>query len=206
MAKIPLLILSGPSGSGKSTVIERLLAAPDPPMRLSVSVTTRPPRGNERDGVHYHFWTRERFEEEVRAGAFLEWAKVFDQCYGTLRREVEPYQEKGTIVLLEIDVQGAAQVRSVWPHQVSVFLRPPSLQVLEERLRKRGTEGEAAIRRRLEGAQRELERAGEYNYQVVNEDLETAVAQLRAILRLEMAIAELRAILRRQCERGSYAG
>jgi guanylate kinase len=192
MPNAPLIILSGPSGSGKSTVLARLLAPADLPLRLSVSATTRAPRPGERDGEHYHFLTREQFEAERDAGAFLEWAEVFGNYYGTLRREVEPFREQGVGVILDIDVQGAAQVRRQCPDAVSVFLRAPSLEVYEGRLRKRGTESEAAIQRRLAGARRELEHAGEYNYVVVNDDLETAVGQLREVVRQEF-------------ERGSHA-
>src|SRR5580704_13628435 len=102
----PLFILSGPSGSGKSTVLQRLLAGSQPPLRLSVSATTRQPRPGERDGKEYHFWKPERFEAEVQADGFLEWADVFGKCYGTLRCEVEPYREQGIGVFLDIDVQG----------------------------------------------------------------------------------------------------
>jgi len=182
MAEGPLIILSGPSGSGKSTVIARLLALRDPPLRLSVSATTRRPRPGEQGGVDYHFWTRDRFEAEVRAEAFLEWAEVHGHCYGTLRREVEPYRRQGIGVILDIDVNGAAQVRRQCPDHVSVFLQAPSLEAYEQRLRKRGTEGEAEIQRRLATARRELARAGDYQYQIVNDDLDTAVAELRAVV------------------------
>jgi guanylate kinase len=178
----PLIILSGPSGSGKSTVIARLLAEGGLPLRLSVSATTRAPRPGERDGVHYHFWPRERFEREIAAGAFLEWAEVHGQLYGTLLREVEPYLRQGLGVILDIDVQGAEQVRRRCPNPVSIFLRTSTSEALEHRLRQRHTEGPEAIRGRLETARRELARAGEYEYQVINDDLETAVAELRAIL------------------------
>ena len=182
-ATAPLIILSGPSGVGKSTVIDRLLAAGTPPLRLSVSATTRQRRPGEVDGVHYHFWTREHFEEEIKAGAFLEYATVFGgNYYGTLRREVEPYRAAGTGVLLDIDVQGAAQVCARCPDAVSIFLRTSSVETYEQRLRKRGTETEAAIQRRLQEARRELERAAEYQYQVINDDLETAVAEVRSIV------------------------
>src|SRR5438105_3128227 len=110
-ALAPLIILSGPSGCGKSTVVARLLATGEFSLRLSVSVTTRPPRPGERDGVAYHFWTRERFEQERQAGAFVEWAEVHGNYYGSLRREIDPYRAQGTGVILVIDVQGAAQVR-----------------------------------------------------------------------------------------------
>jgi len=178
----PLIILSGPSGSGKSSVIHRLLGGGDLPLRLSVSATTRPPRAGERDGVDYYFWDPARFEQEVRAGAFLEHARVHGACYGTLRREVEDYRRRGIGVILDIDVQGAAQVRWLCPDSIAVFLRASSLDTYEKRLRDRGTEDEAAIRRRLAAVAGELSHAGEYQYQVVNDDLDTAVAQLRAVL------------------------
>jgi guanylate kinase len=187
-----LIVLSGPSGSGKSTVIARLLASGDLPLRLSVSVTTRPPRERERQGVEYYFWQRERFEAERDAGGFLEWAQVFGNYYGTLRREVEPYRRQGIGVILDIDVQGAAHVRAVCPDAVTIFLKPPAMEVLEARLRRRGTESEEAIQRRLAGARGELAHADEYDYQVINDDLDRAVA-------------ELRAILQRLFERGSHA-
>jgi guanylate kinase len=179
----PLIILSGPSGVGKSEVVKRLLARADLPLHLSVSATTRPPRAGEVDGVHYHFWSRQRFEEELRAGGFLEHAEVFGNSYGTLRREVEPFRQRGQGVLLEIDVQGAEQVRRRCPDAVTIFLTAPSLQTYEQRLRHRHTENEEAIRRRLEGAARELARAGEYDYRVVNDDLDRAVGEVETIIR-----------------------
>src|SRR4051794_30791344 len=121
--KGPLIILSGPSGCGKSTVLQRLLQTTSLPLRLAVSATTRGPRPGERGGVQYYFWDREHFEEELQAGAFLESAEVYGNYYGTLRREVEPYREQGTGVILEIDVQGAANVRRVCPENVSFFLQ-----------------------------------------------------------------------------------
>jgi guanylate kinase len=183
MTKGPLLILSGPSGSGKSTVIRRLLASPDPPLRLSVSATTRPPRAAEQDGVHYRFWSPEKFVRAVEAGEFLEWARVHDHCYGTPREEVDPWRERGMGVILDIDVQGAAQVRKHCPAAVSIFLRTSSLETYERRLRERGTETEESIQKRLATARVELARAGEYDFQVVNDDLETAVAAVRDIIR-----------------------
>jgi guanylate kinase len=188
MGKGPLIILSGPSGSGKSTIIRRLLANETLPLRLSVSVTTRQERPGEVDGRDYHFWPRERFLRERDADGFLEWAEVFGCLYGTLKQEVEPYRDKGQGVILEIDVQGAQQVRRRCPDAVSIFLRASShddaeeLRTLEQRLRQRGTESEQAIEKRLQGARRELARAGEYDYQVVNDNLDRAVADIQTIL------------------------
>jgi guanylate kinase len=195
MTKGPLIIVSGPSGSGKSTVIERLLAEEGGayPLHLSVSATTRAPRPGEIDGKHYHFWTPERFAAAVQAGKFLERAEVHGARYGTLHDEVDGYRDQGIGVILEIDVQGAASVRKQCADQVSVFLRASSLEAYEERLRKRGTESEDALRRRVAAAQRELARASEYDHQVINDDLDSAVA-------------ELKAIVERQFQGGNHAG
>jgi guanylate kinase len=185
MPRGPLIILSGPAGCGKSTVTARLLARGDLPLRQSVSATTRPPRPAERDGVHYRFWTRERFEAERDAGGFLEWALVFGNYYGTPRSEVEPYREQGDGVILVIDVQGAAQVRAKCPDAVSVFLTASCWEECERRLRARATEDEPTIARRLATAREELARAGEYQYQVINDDLDTAVEQLHGIVKAQ---------------------
>jgi guanylate kinase len=181
--KGPLIILSGPSGCGKTALLRLLLRSTDLPLRVSVSVTTRPRRDTESDGVDYHFWDRQTFESEARVGAFLERAEVHGHCYGTLRREVDPYLERGFGVILVIDVQGGAQVRRLRPEAVTIFLRPPSLEVLEQRLRQRGTESAEAVQRRLATALLELARSDEYEYQVVNDNLERAVREVEAIIR-----------------------
>jgi len=182
----PLVILSGPSGSGKSTVIRRLLADPPGPLRLSVSATTRPARPGEIEGRDYYFWTRDRFEKELAAGAFLEHAVVHGtNYYGTLNSEVEPYLARGEGVVLDIDVQGAEQVRRSRPDHLSVFLMAPSMDEYERRLRARGTEDEANIRRRLQAARDELARAAGYQYQITNDDLARAAAELRDVVARE---------------------
>ncbi len=178
----PLLILSGPSGTGKSTLIRQMLADRSLPLRLSVSVTTRQPRPGEENGIDYHFWTRERFLKEQLTGAFLEWAEVYGNFYGTLASEVEPHRQRGIGVLLDIDTQGWEQVKRIYPDAVSIFVKTSSEETYEKRLRDRGTESEAVIQKRLVGARRELTRAPEYDYQVINDNLESALTQLRDII------------------------
>ena len=184
------LVISGPSGAGKSTVCAKMLAAAltDLHFRFSVSCTTRAPRPGEADGRDYHFLDRAEYDRLIAAGEFLEHAEVHGNGYGTLRREVEPFLERGDDVLLDIDVQGARQVRSriagtpLAGHTVFVFLAPPSLTVLEQRLRGRGTDAEEVIRRRLENARRELAAWREYEYLVVNDQVAKAAADLLCIL------------------------
>ena len=178
----PLIIVSGPSGCGKSTILRRLLDEGAWPMRLSVSVTTRKPRKNEKQGVDYHFWSAADFVKERDQGGFLEWAEVHGNYYGTLEREVTPYREKGLGVLLDIDVQGAAKVRTRCPDAVSIFVKTSRFETLEARLRQRHTETEEAIQKRLNNARAELARAGEYQHQLINDDLEAALASMRVIL------------------------
>ena len=179
----PLIIVSGPSGSGKSTLIRRALAEFGPRLRHAVSATTRDRRPGEVDGVHYHFWTREQFERGIAAGEFLEYAVVFGKhYYGTLRSEVEQYRSRGVGVILDIDVQGADQLRASCPHAFFVFLDTPAGEY-ERRLRERGTESEEAIQRRLETARRELARAGEFDRRILNDDMDRAAAELCAEIR-----------------------
>lgn len=189
MAKGPLIILSGPSGSGKSTLIAELLRRSSLPLRLSISATTRRPRPMELDAVHYFFWAKEKFVKAIADGQFLEWAEVHGQYYGTLSSEVEPYRDKGTGVVLDIDVQGARQVRKRFPEVLTVFLKTSTWEVYEQRIRRRGTEDEAAILRRLDTARRELACVGEYQFVVINDDddLGTAVEQLLEIVRHSFA-------------------
>jgi guanylate kinase len=178
----PLIIVSGASGSGKSTLIARLLIAMGDRVHLSISATTRAPRPGEKDGKDYYFWSPERFNQELGAGEFLEWAEVHGQRYGTLKSEVLPYRERGIGVILEIDVQGAKAIRRMCPDNFSVFLRTESLDTYERRLRRRGTENEASLSRRLAAVQGELEHVREYDKEIINEDLDAAVGELRSLV------------------------
>lgn len=174
-------MVAGPSGVGKGTVVRRVLERV-PGLRLSVSATTRPPRPNERDGVDYRFLDDAAFEELARAGGLLEHAEVFGHRYGTPRRWVEERLEAGEDVILEIDVQGAEQVRRAVPQAVLIFLDAPSLGELERRLRSRGTEDEERLAGRLATAERERAQRGRFDHVVVNDDLERASAQVAAII------------------------
>jgi guanylate kinase len=178
------IVVSGPSGAGKTRLIQELLAA-EPWLVPSISATSRPPRGEEKDGVHYHFQSREEFEALIAAGGLLEWARVYDHHYGTLRAPLEAHLAAGRGVVLNIDVQGGRQIRAVRPDAVLIFLVPPSFDVLEQRLRGRGTDSEEEIRRRLANARGELAAAGEYDYLVVNDDLARAVGRVRHLLEAE---------------------
>jgi guanylate kinase len=177
-----LLVLSAPSGAGKTTLARRFVAA-HRDAAFSVSATTRPPRGAERDGVDYHFVSPERFAALVAEGAFAEWAEVHGQRYGTLRATVEASLRDGRIAVFDIDVQGGEQVKALWPDRATtVFVLPPSMAELERRLRARSTDADAAIARRLSAARAEIARGGVgYDYLLVNDDLDAAQAQLEAI-------------------------
>ena len=179
-----LLVLSSPSGGGKSTIARHLLEARED-LGYSISATTRGPRAGEEDGVHYHFLTPEEFDRREVAGEFVESASYGGHRYGTLRSEVDRVLASGRHVVMDIEVQGARQVRQAIPDTVSVFVLPPSGSVLVERLRGRATENEAGLARRLAHAAEELLAATEYDYVVVNDDLVAAVDAVAAILEAE---------------------
>jgi guanylate kinase len=177
-----LIVVSGPSGAGKSTVMERVLAELDR-LRFSVSHTTRPPRPGEREGVQYYFVDEERFSKLRQDNAFLEWATVHAHRYGTSRSEYERAVKDGVDLLLDLDVQGAAQVRLRFPDAVTVFILPPSFEALERRLRGRGAGDERSTEQRLRAAAEELPLYKEYDYTVINDDLDRTVDNLKAIVR-----------------------
>lgn len=177
MRKGNLFVLSGPSGAGKGTLVKRVLQRV-PDAWVSVSATTRQPRPGEVDGRDYFFLDQPRFDELVSQGGFLEWAHVHGNSYGTLRSRVQDRIDHGSQVVLEIDVQGAFQVKKAMPEAHLIFIEPPSLEELERRLRGRGTETEEVICNRMKTAEVELARKMEYDVQVVNDELERATEEL----------------------------
>lgn len=181
MHKGMLIVYSGPSGVGKGTILGPYLKE-HPEAVLSVSMTTRAPRPGETDGVEYYFVTREQFEAEIAAGGLLEYAQYSGNYYGTPRRMVEEQLMQGRDVVLEIEVQGAARIRKACPDAVFIFVMPPSYETLESRLAGRGTEPPEVVRRRLEAARTELRCAAEYDYIIVNDDLEEARTRLGAVI------------------------
>lgn len=181
MARGDLIIISGPSGAGKGTLVRDLLTRV-PRLWHSVSATTRPPRPGEREGADYYFLTPEEFERRVRAGEFLEHAEVHGHRYGTLRVPVEQKIAEGRRVVLEIDPQGAMQVRTAVPESVLVFVLAPSEEELRRRLARRGSETSAEVEKRMETAQRELQVVGDYDYVVINDDVRRATDELTSIV------------------------
>jgi len=177
-------IISAPSGSGKSTLVNQLLKLV-PDLDFSISYTTRPPRGAEKNGKQYHFVPREEFEQMIQVGEFLEHANVFGNYYGTARRFLKEAEQKGHDLLLDIDVQGAAQIKQNLPDGVSIFILAPDFQTLELRLRNRSEDAEEVIQRRLVTSRREIENYHAYNYIVINDDLKESVECLQSIVQVE---------------------
>ena len=176
-----LLVLSAPSGGGKTTIAKRLLQVRND-LGYSVSATTRPIRNGEKEGVDYHFLTRPEFERLRDQQQFLEWAEYGGQLYGTLQREIDRIFAQGHHAVLDIDIEGARQIRRNLSNSLQVFVLPPSAEVLMERLKGRNTENRDLLRKRLTRASDELAAVAEYDYAIVNEDLDTAVEQVSAIL------------------------
>ncbi len=177
-----LFVISGPSGAGKGTLLAELRKQ-RPDLGLTVSATTRSPRPGEVDGTSYYFLSDEEFRRRIAAGEFAEWAEVHGHLYGTLVSEVKRLLAKGHSLVLEIDVQGALNVRKVYPDAVLIFIEPPSLQALEERLRGRGTEDEASIELRLKNARHEMELADQYDARIVNDTVDRAAQELGSVMR-----------------------
>lgn len=179
-----LLVLSSPSGGGKTTIARSLLQARDD-LGYSVSATTRPMRDGERDGVDYHFIERREFLRRVEAGEFLEWATYAGNLYGTLRSEIDGIFARGRTAVLDVEIEGARQIRASFPNSLHLFVLPPSADVLVRRLAGRKTEAPAVVRERITRAADELAAVAEYDYAIFNEDLVLAVAQVAAILDAE---------------------
>jgi guanylate kinase len=195
-------IVSAPSGSGKSTLVTELFKMVSN-LDFSISYTTRPPRGSEQNGKEYFFVSRDEFEAMIASGEFLEYAEVFGNYYGTARRFLREAEARGNDLLLDIDVQGARQVKETIPEAVSIFILPPDREKLEWRLRNRGLDSEAVIRRRLDTARREIENYSKYDYILVNNLLEQSADQLKDIVlaqRLGQHKAELSADEKRLVE------
>ena len=187
MSKGILLVLSGPSGSGKGTILGEY--GKNHPLYFSVSNTTRAPRPGEIDGVHYHFISREEFERKIAAGGMLEYAQYCDNYYGTPRDKVEEQTEKGVNVMLDIETQGAMNVRAACPEAVLCFVVPPSMEVLRHRLTRRGTEDEETVNKRLTQALNEIRLIDKYDFVVINDALEDAVTDFSEIVEISQAAA-----------------
>ena len=181
---VVLIILSGPSGSGKDTVLNKLTENRDD-IKISISMTTRQKRNDEIDGLNYYFVSREYFEKKIADNNMLEYAEYADNLYGTPKAPVDEMLRNGKAVILKIEVQGAEKIRKIYPEVISIFLMPPSVRVLEERLRGRNSEDEETLNHRLVIAREEIRRASEYDYIVINDTVENAVAGIETIINAE---------------------
>ena len=180
-----LIVLSGPSGAGKGTICNELLKQVDT-LSLSISMTTRSPRGNEADGKDYYFVTKEQFEEDIKKGNFLEYAKVHgDNYYGTPKKKVEESLASGKDIILEIDIQGALEVKEKMEEGIFIFIMPPSMRELKDRLVKRNTESKDKIIERFKNAYKEINEVTKYNYIVINDEVQNAVDKVKAIILAE---------------------
>ncbi len=178
-----LFVISGPSGTGKGTICKKLVAEYN--IGLSVSATTREPRKGEKEGINYYFMNRSEFETMIEDGGFLEYAEVYGNFYGTPKGKVVQCLEAGEDIILEIDIQGAMKVKSHYPNGIFIFILPPSISELESRLKKRGTDSPESIATRLEQTVSEISQIWKYDYYVVNDDIDTAVEEVKAIIQAE---------------------
>lgn len=181
-----LFVITAPSGAGKTSLIDAVMRA-DPTLKISVSYTTRPPRGSEKNGVDYHFVDLATFLAMRSRGEFLESAEVHGNHYGTAKQVILDAIKRGDDLILEIDWQGAQQVRRLYPQCIGIFILPPSIEELERRMRSRGQDAEAVIQRRLQNAREELAHAEEFKYVIINKDFETAQRELASIIQTERA-------------------
>ncbi len=181
-----LFVITAPSGAGKTSLIDAVMRD-DPSLKISISYTTRPPRPGEKDGVDYHFVDEPTFRTMRERGEFLESAEVHGNHYGTAKQVILDAVKRGDDLILEIDWQGAQQVRGLYPKCIGIFILPPSIEELERRMRARGQDADAVIRRRLENAREELSHAGEFKYAIINKDFETAKRELANIIQVERA-------------------
>ena len=183
MKRGKLIVISAPSGSGKTT-IARAIMQRYPGMLFSVSATTRPPRAGELEGRDYFFLLKEEFQRRVQHGDLVEWEEIYGNYYGTLKSEVDRALQQGTIMLFDVDVKGALSIKKTYPNDsILIFIKPPSFEALQQRLLNRKTEDEATIRRRLDRVPMELEKGSQFDWQVVNDDLQSAVNKVDEIIR-----------------------
>ncbi len=180
--KPQLVVLSAPSGAGKSTIC-KLLIERNPDFRLSISATTRPPRPTEIDGIHYYFISEEEFQKHIQQGDFIEYERVHGHYYGTLKNKLEKLIKNGYTILFDIDVNGALNIKKLFPHAILIFIRPPSLEELKHRLRNRKSDSEEAIEMRLKRLPEEYAKAAFFDYDIVNDDLDQTVDRITQIIR-----------------------
>lgn len=181
MRKGLIFVVSAPSGAGKTSLCKRVVELL-PNLRHSISYTTRPPRGNERNGIDYHFVSDDEFQKMVDKDMFVEWAVVHGNRYGTALKSLRKYEEEGIDIILDIDVQGAGQIRERLEQGVYIFILPPSPEELRNRLVNRGTDGENAVRERLENAKVEIDRIGDYDYLIINDNFDEAAVRLKSVI------------------------
>ncbi len=191
MSRGKLIVVSAPSGAGKTTIVKAILAK-YPSLLFSVSATTRPIRSGETEGRDYFFLPREEFERQITAGQLVEWEEIYGNLYGTLKSEVDKALSAGKTMLFDIDVKGAISIKRHYPSDaVLIFVKPPSFEVLRSRLLNRKTEDEATIKRRLDRVPMELETGNQFDYQVVNNDLQTAVREVEQIVAKQLGFVPL---------------